>query len=127
LADQQKKSYIATEGYAFLWYIPIIAILAITPLIVYLSVRPVPEAFRRFWITDINFDFFSFYKTRWFLFWSVVLLLSFLFCLYKSKDEYLSFVRKTKYFWMVWIVFTFSILLSAVFSPVAPIAWGGDV
>jgi len=125
LADQQKKSYIATKGYAFLWYVPVVAILAITPLIVYLSVRPVPKSFRRFWIADINSDFFSFYKTRWFLFWSVVLLLSFLFCLYKRKDEYLSFVRRTKYFWMALIVFTFSILLSAVLSPAAPIAWGG--
>ena len=125
MADQQKKSYTATKGYAFLWYVPVVAILAITPLIVYLSVRPVPKAFRRFWTADINFDFFSFYKTRWFLFWSVVLLLSFLFCLYKRKDEYLSFVRRTKYFWMAWIVFTFSILLSAVLSPAAPIAWWG--
>ena len=125
LAGQQKKSYTETGGYAFLWNVPVVAILAITPLIVYLSIRPVPEAFRRFWITDINFDFFSFYKMRWFIFWSVVLLLVFLFQVYKRKDEYLSFIRRSKYFWIVWIVFTLSILLSAVFSSAPPIAWGG--
>jgi len=125
LACQQKKTYTLNRGFAFLWYIPVVAILAVTPLIVYLSVRSVPRAFRGFWFSNSNFDFFSFCKMRWFIFWSVVLLLSFLFCLYKRKDEYLSFIRKTKYFWIVWVVFTFSILLSAVFSPVAPIAWGG--
>jgi hypothetical protein len=87
LADQQRKSYIATKGYAFLWYVPVVAILAITPLIVYLSVRPVPEAFRRFWIADINFDFFSFHKTRWFLFCSVVLLLFFCSVYTKGKTS----------------------------------------
>jgi O-Antigen ligase len=125
LAGQQKKTYTLNGSYAFLWYVPVVAILAVTPLIVYLSVRPVPRAFREFWVSDFNSDFFSFCKVRWFIFWSVVLLLSFLFCLYKRKDEYLSFVRETKYFWMVWIVFTFSILLSAVFSPVTTFAWGG--
>jgi len=125
LADQQKKSYTAAGVYAFLWYIPVVAILAVTPLIVYLTVLPVPETFRKFWISDFNFDFFSFCKARWFIIWSVVLLLSFLLCLYKRKDEYLSFAWRTKYFWIVWIVFTLSILLSAVFSPVPQIAWGG--
>jgi hypothetical protein len=80
LADQQRKTYIATKGYAFLWYLPIVAILAITPLIVYLSVRPVPGAFRRFWIADINFDFFfilqnalvSFLVSRTFAFFFVL-------------------------------------------------------
>ena len=125
MADQQKKSYTAAGVYAFLWYVPVVAILAVTPLIVYLTVLPVPETFRKFWISDFNFDFFSFCKARWFIIWSVVLLLSFLLCLYKRKDEYLSFAWRTKYFWIVWIVFTLSILLSAVFSPVPQIAWGG--
>ena len=85
MADQQKKSYIATKGYAFLWYLPIVAILAITPLIVYLSVRPVPEAFRRFWIADINFDFFHFTKRVGFFFGQSYF--CFLFCSVYTKGK----------------------------------------
>lgn len=125
MAGQQNKFNAAKKGYAFLWYVPVFAILAVTPLIVYLSIHPVPEAFQSFWNSDNNHDFFSFCKTRWFIYWSVVLLFSFLFLLYKRKDEYIGFVRGTKYFWMAWIVFTFSILLSAIFSPAPSIAWEG--
>jgi hypothetical protein len=125
LAGYQQRSVTEKIDYNFIWRVPVVAILAITPLIVYLAVRPVPEVFRSFWIQDKNFDFFSFYKARWFFFWSVPLLISFAFCLYKRKDQYLDFVRKTKYYWMLSIVFIVSILLSAIVSPAPFIAWGG--
>ncbi|MGB8213568.1 MAG: O-antigen ligase family protein [Anaerolineales bacterium] len=44
--------------------LPLMAAIGIVPLIVFLKVTPVPPAYRQFWVTDYDFDFFSYYKAQ---------------------------------------------------------------
>lgn len=125
MAVRAKQAEGSNEPFTLLWGVPLFSILAVTPLIVFLAVLPVPEVYRSFWTADINLDFFSYYKTRWFLSWSVPLLLSFIYYFIRGKERYLDFARKTKLYWALTLVFIISILLSTVFSNAPPISWWG--
>jgi hypothetical protein len=56
----------------------IAAIAAFIPLIVYLRIVPLSPETAKFWTSDTNYDFFSFYKMIWFLFFTLIAIILFL-------------------------------------------------
>jgi hypothetical protein len=68
----------------------IAAIAAFIPLIVYLRVVPLSPETARVWSTDTNYDFFSFYKMIWFLFFTLIAI--FLFCI-GIKNKKIKFTK----------------------------------
>ena len=78
-----------------LYYVlPIIAIIAIVPLIVHLKIVTLDDVVAKSWNGQAkNYDFFSYYKMVWFL---VFAILSFIFFIIKLCDENnVKFIRKT--------------------------------
>lgn len=67
--------------------VPLVILTAIVPLIVYMKVIPLPEQYKPFWVRDPAIDFFSYYKVKWILVLTVILVvLSILLYLFKRIE-----------------------------------------
>ena len=103
----------------FLGLLPIIIAIAIIPIIVYLKMTPVKEA-ASFWISDMDYDFFSYYKSI-FLYISSGLSLIIIFCkAIISRSHF-----KKTHLYIPLLVFLVFVLLSALLSKYPKISWFG--
>ncbi len=89
----------------------IAAIAALIPLVVYLRIVPLSAETAKLWPTDTNYDFFSFYKMIWFLFFTLIATVVFFMGV---KNKKITFTR-------TWIyvpvgLYTLTTVLSSVFA-----------
>lgn len=99
--------------------IPLIISIAIIPLIVFLKVSPA-QGGTVFWKSNVDYDFFSYYKSMILI---AMGLLSILIMLVKGFKSNLKF-KKTKLYIPI-VVFLFVVFLSALFSEYQKISWLG--
>jgi hypothetical protein len=105
--------------------VPIIAIVAITPLIVYLAIIQIPEAYQGWWKGPQNSDFFSYYKAQWLKFWILPCAASLGFALYKYRQEMRSWFVYNRGILILVSIFAATVVASAALSAVPWIAWNG--
>lgn len=93
--------------------LPLILILSIIPLIVRMKIVPLEGATAAFQIgQDVNTDFFSYYKMVWFLVFTAIGTVMFLYRYFVNEDIY---IKKTNIYYPM-IVYTVFVILSTIFA-----------
>ena len=108
----------AQAGSSYLFLLPIFFILAFVPLIVYLKVIPLEGAALYYWLSEFNWDFFSYYKAVFFLITTVVAV--FIFFIFSQQ-----FTIKKSAIYFPMAIYALLILFSAVFSEYKEISFFG--
>lgn len=100
--------------------LPFVIAASIVPLIVYLRVVPVPDKYKLYWHTQYDFDFFSFYKSKWILFAAIIIVAILVLLYFYDRLE----IKKNIIFIPI-VVFASFIILSSLLSSMRDIAFQG--
>lgn len=106
------------------YIIPLFAIAAIIPVIVYLKVKTIDSTSYNYWTGQKdNYDFFSYYKAIFTMILSVASLLVFLYARYKKIIN----AKQLMLYYIPIAVYTVAIFLSALLSKYPNTAWIGFI